>query len=70
MRTLGIFNSYEKDLEKKLNFYRQFKICKRCLNDMEIQGALPFKKNTHFQDISSLQTALCMYDESIQQVSN
>ena len=37
---------------------------------MEIQGALPFRKNTHFQDISSIQTTLRMYDESIQQVSN
>ena len=41
MPTLGIFNSYEKDLE----FFRQFKICKRCLNDMEIRGGgSPFQK--------------------------
>ena len=37
---------------------------------MEIQGALRFGKNTHFQDISSIQTTLRMYDESIQQMSN
>ena len=66
MRTLGIFNS----CEKKLNFFRQFKVCKRCLKDMEIYGALSFRKNTHFQDISSIQATLRVYDESVQQVSD
>ena len=37
---------------------------------MEIQGALPFRTNTNFQDVSSIQTTLRMYDQSIQQVSN
>ena len=51
-----------------------FILCLKSVNDVlmiwKFRGALPFRKNTHVQDISSLQTTLRMYDESIQQVSN
>ena len=70
MRTLGIFNSYEKDLKEKLNFLENLKSVNDVLMIWRSIGALPFRKNTPFQDISSIQTTLRMYDESIQQVSN
>ena len=64
LRTLGFFNSYEKDLEEKLNFLDNLK----SVND--VFKIWRFRKNTHFQDTSSIQATLRVDDESIQQVSD
>ena len=70
LQILGIFNSCEKDLEQKLNFSDNLKPVNDVLMIRRSREAIPFRKNTHFQDISSIQTTLHMHDESIQQVFN
>ena len=74
MRTLGNFNSSEKDLEEKLNFLDKYSDNLKSVNNVLMiqrsKGLSVSGKILIFQDISSTQSTLRMYDESIQQVSD